>query len=52
MPEDDQNGEISGVLLVNLGTPEAPERKPVARFLRECRLAFNSSIELYNPMRF
>lgn len=35
MPEDDQNGEISGVLLVNLGTPEAPERKPVARFLRE-----------------
>ncbi len=24
-----------GVLLVNLGTPEAPERKPVARFLRE-----------------
>lgn len=24
-----------GVLLANLGTPEAPERKPVARFLRE-----------------
>jgi len=25
----------AGVLLANLGTPEAPERKPVARFLRE-----------------
>ena len=24
-----------GVLLANLGTPDAPERKPVARFLRE-----------------
>jgi ferrochelatase len=35
MPENNQNGVVSGVLLVNLGTPEAPERKPVARFLRE-----------------
>lgn len=35
MLENDQNGVISGVLLVNLGTPEAAERKPVARFLRE-----------------
>ena len=25
----------AGVLLANLGTPTAPERKPVARFLRE-----------------
>jgi hypothetical protein len=25
----------AGVLLANLGTPDAPQRKPVARFLRE-----------------
>jgi ferrochelatase len=25
----------AGILLANLGTPDAPERKPVARFLRE-----------------
>lgn len=30
-----QSERKRGVLLVNLGTPEAPERKPVARFLRE-----------------
>jgi ferrochelatase len=29
-----KNGPV-GVLLANLGTPDAPERKPVARFLRE-----------------
>jgi len=27
--------EKKGVLIANLGTPDAPERKPVARFLRE-----------------
>jgi ferrochelatase len=26
---------MKGILLANLGTPDAPERKPVARFLRE-----------------
>jgi len=35
MTESNLKGSSSGVLLVNLGTPEAPERKPVARFLRE-----------------
>ena len=25
----------AGILIANLGTPDAPERKPVARFLRE-----------------
>jgi len=31
----EHNGRSVGVLLANLGTPTAPERKPVARFLRE-----------------
>jgi ferrochelatase len=35
MSDVDHNGPSIGVLLANLGTPEAPERKPVARFLRE-----------------
>ena len=35
MTENNQKGPVDGVLLANLGTPEAPERKPVARFLRE-----------------
>ena len=35
MAEVDHNGPSVGILLANLGTPEAPERKPVARFLRE-----------------
>jgi ferrochelatase len=30
-----ENNAKKGVLIANLGTPEAPERKPVARFLRE-----------------
>jgi ferrochelatase len=30
-----QENRPAGVLLANLGTPQAPERKPVARFLRE-----------------
>jgi len=30
----DKDGR-AGILLANLGTPDAPERKPVARFLRE-----------------
>lgn len=30
-----ENKGKKGVLLANLGTPEAPERKPVARFLRQ-----------------
>jgi ferrochelatase len=29
-----KNGRLSGVCLINLGTPELPERKSVARFLR------------------
>jgi len=29
------SAKTAGVLLANLGTPDAPERKPVARFLRE-----------------
>ena len=35
MNEVDSNSRRAGVLLANLGTPDAPERKPVARFLRE-----------------
>lgn len=35
MTEINPEGRRTGVLLVNLGTPEAPERGPVARFLRE-----------------
>jgi ferrochelatase len=35
MAEVDAEGPERGVLLANLGTPDAPERKPVARFLRE-----------------
>lgn len=35
MTEINQKDPVSGVLLANLGTPEAPQRKPVARFLRE-----------------
>jgi protoporphyrin/coproporphyrin ferrochelatase len=31
----EHNGRSFGILLANLGTPAAPERKPVARFLRE-----------------
>ena len=30
-----QETQPLGILLVNLGTPESPDRKPVARFLRE-----------------
>jgi ferrochelatase len=30
-----ENNAKKGLLVANLGTPEAPERKPVARFLRE-----------------
>ena len=30
-----KNGRLSGVCLVNLGTPESAERKSVARFLRQ-----------------
>ena len=35
MTEINQEKHTVGVLLANLGTPDAPERKPVARFLRE-----------------
>ena len=35
MTEGDENAGKVGVLLANLGTPDAPERKAVARFLRE-----------------
>jgi len=35
MTEINPNERRHGVLLANLGTPEAPERGPVARFLRE-----------------
>ena len=35
MTEVNQKEGLTGVLLANLGTPEAPERKPVARFLNE-----------------
>ena len=35
MAENDHTEPSIGVLLANLGTPEAPRRKPVARFLRE-----------------
>ena len=35
MIEINQKERSRGVLLANLGTPDAPERKPVARFLRE-----------------
>lgn len=35
MSENDHTEPAIGVLLANLGTPEAPRRKPVARFLRE-----------------
>jgi len=35
MTEIEQNPAHAGVLIANLGTPDAPERKPVARFLRE-----------------
>ena len=35
MTEINQKAKRKGVLLANLGTPDAPERKPVARFLRE-----------------
>ncbi|MEJ2384724.1 MAG: ferrochelatase [Xanthomonadales bacterium] len=35
MTEINQNEHRGGVLLANLGTPQAPTRGPVARFLRE-----------------
>lgn len=35
MTEIKRKAQSKGVLLANLGTPDAPERKPVARFLRE-----------------
>jgi len=35
MPETMNNPRPRGVCVVNLGTPESPGRKPVARFLRE-----------------
>jgi len=35
MTEISENSTRAGVLIANLGTPDAPERKPVARFLRE-----------------
>lgn len=35
MTEIDDRVRPVGVLIANLGTPDAPERKPVARFLRE-----------------
>ena len=35
MTEIKNKQSTRGVLLANLGTPEAPEKKPVARFLRE-----------------
>lgn len=35
MIEINQKDKRCGVLLANLGTPDAPEKKPVARFLRQ-----------------
>jgi ferrochelatase len=35
MTESGKNNPKTAVLLANLGTPQAPERAPVARFLRE-----------------
>ena len=35
MKQINQSPIRAGVLIANLGTPDAPERKPVARFLRE-----------------
>ena len=35
MAESNKNSPLAGVLLANLGTPTAPERRPVAKFLRE-----------------
>lgn len=35
MTQINQSPIRAGVLIANLGTPDAPERKPVARFLRE-----------------
>jgi ferrochelatase len=35
MPENLESGRLRGVCVANLGTPESPDRKPVARFLRE-----------------
>ena len=35
MSDINEKTRIPGVLVANLGTPDAPERKPVARFLRE-----------------
>ena len=35
MPENLEKRRLRGVCVVNLGTPGAPARKPVARFLRE-----------------
>jgi ferrochelatase len=35
MTENSPNHAETGVVLANLGTPDAPERRPVARFLRE-----------------
>jgi len=35
MSENDPARRATGLLLANLGTPTAPQRKPVARFLRE-----------------
>jgi ferrochelatase len=35
MTANHEPARSTGVLIANLGTPDAPERKPVARFLRE-----------------
>jgi len=35
MTRNDEPLRSAGVLIANLGTPDAPERKPVAQFLRE-----------------
>jgi len=35
MSEYEKKRSLPGILLVNLGTPSAPERTPVAKFLRE-----------------
>jgi len=35
MAERSEKTTLAGVLAANLGTPDAPERKPVAKFLRE-----------------
>ena len=35
MAESNKNRPRNGVLLANLGTPEAPARRQVAKFLRE-----------------